>query len=165
LEIIEASWLFAVSPSLVSVVLHRQSIVHAIVEFADGSMKAQLSVPDMRLPIANALMYPRRVSADLPRLRIHDVGALTFEEVDESRYPSIGVALQAAASGGAAPAVLNGANEIAVERFLGDEIRFTDIVPLVEETLSRHNNRGASTVDEIVEADAWARETCRGLIP
>jgi 1-deoxy-D-xylulose-5-phosphate reductoisomerase len=165
LEIIEASWLFGVSTSLVNVVLHRQSIVHALVEFADGSIKAQLSVPDMRFPIANALMYPQRMCADLPRLRIHEIGSLTFEQVDEDRYPSLGVALQAAATGGASPTVLNGANEIAVERFLANEIRFTDIVPLIEATLDRHKNGSVSSVEEIFEADAWARETCAGLTP
>jgi len=163
LEIIEASRLFGVPPSLVTVALHRQSIVHALVEFADGSMKAQLSVPDMRLPIVNALMYPERVCADLPRLRIQELGALTFEPVDESRYPSLPLALQAAEAGGAYPAVLNGANEIAVERFLAGGIRFTDLVPLVEETLHRHHDDATDSIEAIIAADAWARETCRGL--
>ena len=163
LEIIEASRLFGMPPSLVTVVLHRQSIVHALVEFADGSIKAQLSVPDMRLPIVNALMYPERVCADLPRLRVQELGALTFEPVDESRYPSIPLALQAAEAGGAYPAVLNGANEIAVERFLAGGIRFIDLVPLVEETLDRHHDDAPDSIEAIMAADAWARETCRGL--
>jgi 1-deoxy-D-xylulose-5-phosphate reductoisomerase len=135
LEIIEASRLFDVPASCVSVVVHRQSIVHALVEFIDGSVKAQLSVPDMRLPILNALMYPERVAIDLPRLEIARLGALTFEPVDDVRYPSISLARHAAEAGGTFPTVLNGANEVAVERFLAGSIRFTDIVPLVAETL------------------------------
>jgi len=163
LEIIEASWLFGVPQAKVSAVLHRQSIVHALVEFADGSIKAQLSVPDMRLPIMNALMYPERVDAELPRLQIQHLGALTFEPIDEVRYPSIPIARGAAEAGGAYPVVLNAANEIAVERFLDGEIRFTDIVALVAETIALHHDEGASSIEEILTADAWARETCRGL--
>ena len=163
LEIIEASWLFAVPQSKVSVVLHRQSIVHALVEFADGSIKAQLSVPDMRLPIMNALTYPERPCLDLPRLQIQHLGTLTFEPVDEVRYPSIPIARGAAQAGGAYPVVLNAANEVAVERFLAGEIRFTDIVALVAETIALHRNQGAASIDEILAADGWARETCRGL--
>jgi len=163
LEIIEASWLFGVPQSKVSVVLHRQSIVHALVEFADGSIKAQLSVPDMRLPIMNALMYPQRVCADLPRLQIHHLGSLTFEPIDEIRYPSIPIARGAAEAGGAYPVVLNAANEVAVERFLDGEIRFTEIVPLVAETLALHRDDHGGSIEEILAADAWARETCSGL--
>jgi len=163
LEIIEASWLFEVPQSKVSVVLHRQSIVHALVEFADGSIKAQLAVPDMRLPIMNALLYPDRVDADLPRLQIQHLGALTFEPIDEYRYPSIPIARGAAEAGGAYPVVLNAANEVAVERFLGGEIAFTDIVALVAETIALHHDQGASSIEEILAADGWARETCRGL--
>jgi len=163
LEIIEASWLFGVPQSKVSVVLHRQSIVHALVEFTDGSIKAQLSVPDMRLPIMNALMYPERVCVDLPRLRIQHLGSLTFEPIDEIRYPSIPIARGAAEAGGAYPVVLNAANEVAVERFLDREVGFTDIVALVAETIALHRDQGASSIEEILAADAWARDTCRGL--
>ena len=163
LEIIEASWLFGVPQSKVSVVLHRQSIVHALVEFIDGSIKAQLSVPDMRHPIMNALTYPERVHADLPRLQIHHLGTLTFEPIDEIRYPSIPIARGAAEAGGAYPVVLNAANEIAVERFLAGEIGFTDIVPLVAETLALHRDDHSGSLEEILAADTWARETCRSL--
>ncbi len=163
LEIIEASWLFGVPQSKVSVVLHRQSIVHALVEFADGSIKAQLSVPDMRLPIMYALMYPERPCADLPRLQIQHLGSLTFEPIDEVRYPSIPIARGAAEAGGAYPVVLNAANEVAVERFLDGEVGFTDIVPLVAETIALHNDQGAASIEEILAADLWARETCRQL--
>ncbi len=163
LEIIEASWLFGVPQSKVSVVLHRQSIVHALVEFTDGSVKAQLSVPDMRYPIVNALMYPERVCADLPRLQVQHLGSLTFEPIDEIRYPSIPIARGAAEAGGAYPVVLNAANEVAVERFLEGEIGFTDIVPLVAETIALHRDDHGGSIEEIRAADAWARATCREL--
>ena len=163
LETIEASWLFGVPTSLVSIAIHRQSIVHSLVEFTDGSVKAQLAVPDMRLPIINALSYPERIDAGLPRLDIPRLGSLTFEPVDEERYPAIGVARMAAAAGGTYPAVLNAANEVAVERFLAREVRFTDIVPLVTETLDRHRQHGDAEADDILAADAWARRICREL--
>lgn len=164
LEIIEASWLFDMPPSAISIALHRQSIVHALVEFVDGSIKAQLAVPDMRLPILNALMYPERVGADLPKLDVRNLGSLTFEPVDDNRYPSIPLARSAAEAGGTCPTVLNAANEVAVDRFLAGEIRFTDIVPLVQRTLDRHNHKtAAGTLEEIEAADAWARRACRTL--
>jgi 1-deoxy-D-xylulose-5-phosphate reductoisomerase len=164
LEIIEASLLFDVSPAMVSVVLHRQSIVHALVEYADGSLKAQLAVPDMRIPILNALTYPERAAAELPRLDIAHLGALTFEPVDAARYPAVALAREAAGAGETYPAVLNAANEVAVARFLECEIRFTDIIPLVARTLERHNQSGHG-FDEILAADAWARDYCAQLPP
>ncbi|MPZ13943.1 MAG: 1-deoxy-D-xylulose-5-phosphate reductoisomerase [Chloroflexi bacterium] len=174
LEIIEASWLFDIPPAQVAVVLHRQSIIHALVEFIDGTFKAQLAVPDMRLPIANALTYPERVFADLPRLDIARLGMLSFEPVDDRKYPSIEVARRAAEAGGTHPAVLNAANEVAVERFLAGDVRFTDIVPLVATTLDRYAERSRSTdewasaadsIEAVLTADAWARATCRELQP
>jgi 1-deoxy-D-xylulose-5-phosphate reductoisomerase len=164
LEIIEAALLFDLPPRLVSVVLHRQSIVHALVEYADGSLKAQLAVPDMRIPIVNALTYPDRAPADLPRLDVANLGELTFEPVDETRYPAVGLARQATDMGGTYPAVLNAANEIAVARFLAREIRFTEIIPLVARTLERHNQSGQG-FDEILAADLWARDYCARLSP
>ena len=162
LEIIEASWLFDVPTDYVHVVLHRQSIVHALVEFTDGSIKAQLSVPDMRLPIVNALMYPERVPLDLPRLDIAQLGTLTFEPIDGERYPALALARGAAQAGGTFPAVLNAANEVAVEQFLAGAVRFTDIIPLVAETLDRHNETGTDA-DDVIAADHWARATCLDL--
>lgn len=160
LEIIEASWLFGVPSSRVTVIVHRQSIVHALVEFRDGSVKAQLSVPDMRLAILYALSYPDRPNVELPRLDLLAVGSLTFEEVDEARYPAVGLARQAAAAGGTYPAVLNAANEVAVQRFLQGDIRFTDIVPLVRETLAHHDSRDDGDLEAVLGADNWAREAC-----
>jgi 1-deoxy-D-xylulose-5-phosphate reductoisomerase len=162
LEIIEASWLFDVPTDHVQVVLHRQSIVHALVEFTDGSIKAQLSVPDMRLPIVNALMYPERIPLDLPRLDITQLGTLTFEPIDGERYPALALARRAAQAGGTYPAVLNAANEVAVDRFLAGAVRFTDIIPLVAETLDRHNETGTDA-DDVFAADHWARATCLDL--
>ena len=163
LEIIEASWLFGVHPDQVDLTLHRQSIVHALVEFEDGSIKAQLSVPDMRLPILNALMYPERVGADLPRLDLHQIGALTFEPVDYARFPAVGLARQAARAGGTHPAVLNAANEIAVDHFLQGDLAYTDIVPLVAATMDRHVGSGLE-IDAVLDADLWARSECARLI-
>ncbi|HZT06603.1 MAG TPA: 1-deoxy-D-xylulose-5-phosphate reductoisomerase [Chloroflexota bacterium] len=162
LEIIEASWLFNVPAPRVALALHRQSIVHALVVFADGSVKAQLAVPDMRLPIAAALLDPHHVDLDLPRLAIAELGALTFEPVDERRYPAVALARAAAAAGGLHPAVLNAANEVAVDRFLRREVRFTQITALVAATLDRYQEDGAE-VEELFAVDAWARETCRTL--
>ncbi len=164
LEIIEAALLFDLPPAKVAVVLHRQSIVHAMVEYADGSLKAQLAVPDMRIPILNALTYPDRANAELPRLDITQLGSLTFEPIDEERYPAVALARQAADAGGSYPAVLNAANEVAVARFLAGDVRFTDIVPLVARTLERHNQTGAG-FDEILAADKWARAYCEDLSP
>jgi 1-deoxy-D-xylulose-5-phosphate reductoisomerase len=164
LEIIEAALLFDVQPAIVSVVLHRQSIVHAMVEYADGSFKAQLAVPDMRIPILNALTYPERANAELPRLNVAQLGSLTFEPIDEVRYPAVPLARQAAAAGGTYPAVLNAANEVAVARFLAGDVPFTDIIPLVACTLDRHNESGVG-FDEILAADAWARAYSGNLSP
>lgn len=158
LEIIEASWLFGVPTSRVSVVVHRQSIVHALAEFVDGSIKAQMSVPDMRLAILYGLSYPERQSVNLPRLDLFSLGSLTFEPVDEARYPSVALARQAAGAGGTYPAVLNAANEIAVELFLAGAIRFTDVVALVKEVLGRHDSDGGCDLDSVLAADRWARE-------
>jgi 1-deoxy-D-xylulose-5-phosphate reductoisomerase len=148
----------------VSVVLHRQSIVHALVEFVDGSVKAQLAVPDMRLPIIDALTHPRRLDVGLPRLDIAQLGTLTFEPVDDSRYPSVALARGAANAGGTHPAVLNAANEVAVERFLRGSLRFTEIVPLVAATLDRYVEEGDGTED-VFAADAWGRRIATQLSP
>ncbi|MSQ23423.1 MAG: 1-deoxy-D-xylulose-5-phosphate reductoisomerase [Chloroflexi bacterium] len=164
LEIIEASWLFGVPASRVSVVLHRQSIVHALVEFKDGSLKAQLSVPDMRLAILYGLSYPERPNVDLPRLDLVGAGALTFEAIDEDRYPAVALSRQAAGAGGTYPAVLNAANEVAVEQFLHGAIGFMDIVSLVKETLGGHQSGWETDLPSVIDADRWAREACRGLL-
>ncbi|HEY3115650.1 MAG TPA: 1-deoxy-D-xylulose-5-phosphate reductoisomerase, partial [Chloroflexota bacterium] len=163
LEIIEASWLFSVPASMVSVMLHRQSIVHAVVEFRDGSSKAQLSTPDMRFPLLHALVYPERPSADLPTLDLLAAGGLTFEPVDDERYPALHLAREVAEAGSSYPAALNAANEIAVERFLTGDLGFTQIVPVVKRTLDLHQPEKDRSLAAILAVDSWARAVAREM--
>lgn len=157
-EVIEAHWLFGLPWEKIEVVVHPQSIIHAMVEFADGSMKAQLSPPDMRLPIQYALFHPNRVhNGALARFNPVETGQLTFEELDVSRYPCFRLALEAGKTGATYPAVLSAADEVAVERFLAGAIGFTDIPALLEDVLSRHQPVSAPGLEEILEADDWAR--------
>ncbi|MCS6923635.1 MAG: 1-deoxy-D-xylulose-5-phosphate reductoisomerase, partial [Fimbriimonadales bacterium] len=157
LEVIEAHHLFGLRPEQISVLIHPQSIVHALVEFVDGSVIAQLSVPDMRLPIQYALTYPDRVDTQLPRLRLEEVGQLTFEAPDPVRYPCLRLAYEALYAGGTMPAVLNAANEVAVRAFLDRQIRFTDIARLVEQAMHAHTPIPA-TLEHVLQADEWARQ-------
>jgi 1-deoxy-D-xylulose-5-phosphate reductoisomerase len=161
LEVIEARWLFDVPPERVDVVVHPQSIVHSLVEFRDGQVLAQLSVPDMRAPIALALSYPERLPLDLPRLDLAAVGRLEFEAPDRKRFPCLDLAWAALAGDEAAPAVLNAANEVAVRAFLERRVPFPAIAATNEAVLAEHlARRGVSEVVElgdVLEADAWAR--------
>ena len=156
-EVIEARWLFGLPPDRVDVVIHPQSIVHALVEFVDGSVVAQLSVPDMRLPLLYALSHPERWSADLPRLELSALGDLHFEAPDPARSPGLTLARRALAMGGTAPAVLNAADEEAVRLFLEGSIRFGEISPLLDEVLEEHRPVCPITLDGVMEADRWAR--------
>jgi 1-deoxy-D-xylulose-5-phosphate reductoisomerase len=158
LELIEACWLFDLPPERVEVVIHRQSIVHSLVEFRDGATLAQLSPPDMRLPIQYALLYPERPQNDLPRLDLAGVGRLTFEHPDEDRFPALRLAREAAAAGGTLPAVMSAANEEAVGLFLEERIRFDAIATCIECVMSRHTRIERPTVAEVLAADLWARE-------
>ncbi|MDW8104747.1 MAG: 1-deoxy-D-xylulose-5-phosphate reductoisomerase [Armatimonadota bacterium] len=160
LEVIEAHWLFGISADRVQVLIHPQSIVHALVEMRDGSVLAQLGLPDMRLPIQYALLYPERVDTGLPRLDLTRTGTLTFFEPDPRRYPALQLARDALAAGGTMPAVMNAANEVAVARFLKGEIRFTDIIPCVREVMGRHQPV-PPTLEAVQQADSWAREQTR----
>jgi 1-deoxy-D-xylulose-5-phosphate reductoisomerase len=164
LEIIEAHFLFGVPYEGIGVWVHPQSIVHALVEFTDGSVVAQLGLPDMRLPIQYALTYPERWDGDLPVLPIERMAKLTFEEPDRSRFPSLDFAYQAGRQGGTAPAVMNAANEEAVASFLEDRIRFTRIFGLVGEALSRHSVQAIDRLETVLEADRWAREEVRKAV-
>ncbi len=158
-EAIEARWLFNVPMDRIEIVMHRESIVHSMVEFADGSVKAQLGEPDMRLPIQCALTYPERLSCDaVPRLNLARSKELHFAAPDFSRYPCLRLALQAGTKGGTWPAVLAAADEVAVDRFMRGEIRFTDIAKVTDETLSAHTGKADPSLDGVLEADAWARE-------
>lgn len=157
LEVIEAQHLFGLKLEQVEVLIHPQSIVHALVEFVDGSVIGQLGMPDMRLPIQYALLYPERVDARLPRLRLEQIGQLSFETPDPARYPCLKLAYEAARIGGTMPTVLNAANEVAVRAFLGGRIRFTDIPRMVEQAMEAHSPMPA-TLENALQADAWARE-------
>lgn len=157
LEVVEARWLFDVPVERISVLVHPESIVHSLVEFVDGNVMAQLSVPDMRLPIQYALTYPERVEADVRVLDLAAQKQLTFRAVDEKRFPCIGLGFEVAREGGTTGAVFNAANEVAVEAFLGERLGFSGIYPLVRRVLDRHVKRVADSLDDILEADRWAR--------
>jgi len=163
LELIEAHHLFGLPLDRVEVVVHPQSVIHSIVEFVDGSAKAQLSNPDMRLPIGLALSYPERLPGVVPRTVFADVGRLDLQPLDSRRFPAVGLAREAAARGSGFPAVLNAANEEAAAAFLAGEISFGTIVRAVEEALGAWPG-GASTLDEILEADGFARAHFRTRI-
>jgi 1-deoxy-D-xylulose-5-phosphate reductoisomerase len=158
-EVIEARWLFDLPWEKIEVVVHPQSIIHAMVEFTDGSVKAQLSPPDMRLPIQYALFYPQRVKNDtLPHFNPVETGALTFEALDVARYPCFQLALEAGRKGLTYPAVLSAADEVAVELFLAGAIGFTAIPNLVEWVLSKHDPISNPNLEDIFEIDDWARK-------
>ncbi|MBA7628034.1 1-deoxy-D-xylulose 5-phosphate reductoisomerase [subsurface metagenome] len=160
LEIIEAHWLFSMPYDRIDVLVHPQSIIHSMVEFIDGSIKAQLSCPDMRLPIQYALSYPERLAnPQLPRLDWSLVKNLDFELPDYDRFPCLQLAIEAGKQGGTYPAVLCAADEVAVELFLDGRIRFTDIAGLIERTLEQHQLVAKPSLEEIEAADAWGRET------
>lgn len=159
LEIVEAHWLFGVDPSQIEVVIHPQSIVHSMVEFEDGSVIAQMGLPDMRLPIQYALLYPERVNTGLPRLDITAQAKLTFARPDPERYPALSLAYRAAEQGGTMPAVMNAANEVAVGLFLDRRIGFLDIVRTIREVMAGHEPVQDPTLDQVLDADSRARET------
>jgi 1-deoxy-D-xylulose-5-phosphate reductoisomerase len=159
LEMIEARWLFDIEMARVRVVVHPQSIVHSMVEFVDGSIIAQISTPDMCLPIQYALTYPERVKSDRVQTNLAKIGSLTFEEPDVQRFGSLNLARRAGETGGTLPAVLNAANEVAVEAFVNRKISFPQITELVEHTMKRHEVVAHPTLAQILEADLWARRT------
>lgn len=162
-EAIEAHHLFQLSMDAIEILIHPQSIMHSLVEFIDGSVLAQLSWPDMRLPIQYALTYPHRAAMDLPPLRLEDK-ALTFEAPDFHQFPCLQLALQAGRAGGVTPAVLNAANEVAVEAFLAERIPFSKISQIVTEVLQEHSPQSHPALDEILEADRRAREAAGALV-
>ncbi|HSY20412.1 MAG TPA: 1-deoxy-D-xylulose-5-phosphate reductoisomerase [Candidatus Acidoferrales bacterium] len=157
LEMIEARWLFDIEMARVGVVVHPQSIVHSMVEFVDGSLIAQLSTPDMCLPIQYALTYPERAASERVQTNFPKIGTLTFEEPDTERFPAIDLARRAGEIGGTLPAVLNAANEIAVEAFVNRKINFPQITETVRRTMDAHKIVAHPTLEQILEADAWAR--------
>jgi len=165
LEMIEARWLFDIEMGRVGVVVHPQSIIHSMVEFVDGSILAQISTPDMCLPIQYALTYPDRAKSDRVQTNLPALGTLTFEQPDESKFPALALARWAGETGGTLPAVLNAANEIAVEAFMHRKISYLDIAETVRRTMEQHQVIPAPSLDQILAADTWARSHARSLIP
>ena len=164
LEMIEARWLFDIEMARVTVVVHPQSVVHSMVEFVDGSVVAQLSTPDMCLPIQYALTYPERAASNRVQTNFAKLGQLTFEEPDVDRFPAIALARRAGEIGGTLPAVLNAANEVAVEAFVNRKIGFSQITETVTRTMEAHQVVTQPTLPQILDADSWARrETASSL--
>jgi 1-deoxy-D-xylulose-5-phosphate reductoisomerase len=161
LEMIEARWLFDIGIDRVGVLVHPQSVIHSMVEFVDGSILAQLSTPDMCLPIQYALTYPDRVRSHRVQTDFAKIGSLTFEEPDTERFPALLLARQAGEVGGTLPAVLNAANEVAVEQFCNRTISFPQITETVARTMAEHRVIAHPAIDQILAADAWAREAAR----
>ncbi len=164
LEVIEARWLFDVTPERIGVVIHPQSIVHSFVEWVDGSVIAQISPNDMRFPILYALTHPERVQTPMPKLDLASLGKLELEPLDERRYPAVTLAYAALRAGGTAPAVLNAANEVAVAAFLEGKIPYRSLVPVVERVLADHPVSPASTLEAVLEADREARRRAADLV-
>ncbi|MEJ2183130.1 MAG: 1-deoxy-D-xylulose-5-phosphate reductoisomerase [Nitrospirota bacterium] len=156
LEVIEAHHLFDLGPERIGVVVHPQSIVHSLVEFVDGSLLAQLSVPDMRGAIAYALSYPQRLDGVIERLDLAEVGTLSFHEPDTERFPCLAYAYEALRAGGTMPAVLNAANEVAVEAFLQGRLAFTDIPVVIRQSMGEHTAARADDLEAVLEAHRWA---------
>jgi 1-deoxy-D-xylulose-5-phosphate reductoisomerase len=156
-EIIEARWLFDIPVEKIEVLIHPESIIHSIVEFVDGSMIAQLGEPDMCLPIQYALTYPERVAGIAKALRLEDIGTLNFEKPNLQTFRALTLGYEVARTGGTAPVVFNAANEAAVEEFLAGRIKFVNIVEIIENCLNRHNVKPTICLEDVLEADSWAR--------
>ena len=164
LEVIEASVLFGLPVEQIEVYIHPQSIIHSLVEFVDGSVLAQLGVPDMRVPIAYALTYPRRLPLNSDFLDLSQIARLTFERPDLERFPALRLGYEAARAGGTMPAVLNAANEVAVAAFLAEELPFLGIPRIVAETMAAHEVKPLLTLEQVLAVNQWAREYALGLI-
>lgn len=158
LEVIEAHWLFGLPPSKIKVLIHPQGIVHAMVQYKDGTVLAHMAPPDMRIPIAHALFYPEEVPMALGSLSFGEIPCLTFEEPDLERFPALKLAYEALGRGGTLPAVLNASDEVAVDAFIKGMIRFDQIVRIVEEVMEEHDPFDPQTPEELIEADRWARK-------
>ena len=163
LEVIEAKWLFDMPASQINIVIHRESIIHSLVEYRDGSVMAQLGLPDMRTPISYALNYPKRVPLDPPLLDLGTIGQLNFAQPDFTKFPCARLAFDALTDGGGLPATLNAANEVAVQAFLEESIAFLDIPKIIEETMMMYTPQEIRTVEDALEIDRWAREKASAL--
>ncbi|HVN56794.1 MAG TPA: 1-deoxy-D-xylulose-5-phosphate reductoisomerase [Bacteroidales bacterium] len=164
LEVIEAKWLFNLRPDQIEVIIHPQSLIHSFVHFSDGSVKAQLGMPDMRVPILYALSYPDRLKSDLPRLDFNRCGNLTFFEPDQSRFRNLALAYEAMKRGGNIPCIMNAANEVAVHSFLDEEIRFTDIPEIIEYAMTTTEPPDKISVETIEKSDSEGRLAAREYI-
>ncbi|MCK5451136.1 MAG: 1-deoxy-D-xylulose-5-phosphate reductoisomerase, partial [Candidatus Omnitrophica bacterium] len=158
LELIEARWLFNVLPEKIKIIIHPEAIIHSMVEFIDGTISASLFCPDMRFPILRALSYPDIVKSDLPRVDFSVTNNFSFGSPDEGKFPALKVAFDALEKGGTVPAVLNSANEKAVNMFLEEKIKFTDIVRIVEEITEKHKRISEPLLEDIISAHKWAAE-------
>ena len=164
LEVIEAGWLFGIPVTAIDVLIHPQSIVHSLVEYGDGTVIAQLGAPDMRIPIAYALSFPRRLPRTEPLLDLSRTGALEFSKPDPERFPSLKLAYAAAQKGGTMPAVINAANECAVAAFIDGRIGFTDICHVSKRVFDRHCIQDEPEIEAVLAADRWAREEAEQII-
>ena len=164
LEVIEARWLFEIPSNQIEMVIHRESIIHSLVEYCDGSVIAQLGFPDMRTPIAYALNYPERIPLEPPLLDLGKIGNLTFYPSDFEKFPCSKLAYEALEGGGGLPATLNAANEIAVQAFLNNEIAFLDISRLIRDTMNAYTPQALMTIEDALEIDRWAREKASDLV-
>ena len=158
LEVIEAKWLFGLRPNQIDVVVHPQSIVHSLVQFEDGSLKAQMGLPDMRLPIQFALGYPNRLKSDFPRFNFLDYPTLTFEQPDTETFRNLPLAFDALNRGGNAPCIINAANEVAVDAFLHDQVSFLEISEIIETCLAKATFIKNPTYDDYVHTDEETRQ-------
>ncbi len=164
LEIVEARWLFDIPESQIDVLIHRESIIHSLVEYEDRSMIAQLGLPDMRTPISYAMRYPERMKLDLPSLDLTEIATLTFCQPDHERFPCLQLGYESLRVGGTMPATMNAANEIAVDAFLNGGIRFTDIPEIVRSTMDAHTAKSVESLDDALSADRWAREKADAFV-
>lgn len=164
LEVIEAHWLFNMPIAKIDVHIHPQSIVHSMVEYVDGSVIAQMGVPDMKTPIAYALSWPDRLPLKQPQLNLCQLAQLTFAEPDRMRFPCLELAYDALAAGGTVPAVMNAANEMAVAAFLDRQLSFNEIPKLIERVMAHHQREEITTVDRVLQADRWSRHQAKELI-
>ncbi len=164
LEVVEARWLFDVPPEQIEVLVHRESIIHSLVEYSDGSVIAQLGLPDMRTPISYAMNYPARMPLEPPPLDLARIGKLTFHRPDHDRFPCLGLGYESLRVGGTMPATLNAANEIAVAAYLSERIGFLDIANVIRTTMDAHRPVDVDSLDTALEADRWAREKAGALV-
>jgi 1-deoxy-D-xylulose-5-phosphate reductoisomerase len=163
LEVIEAKWLFDLEFADIDVIVHPQSVVHSLVEYHDHSTIAELGVPDMKVPIQHVLTYPERINNNLESLDLAQIGKLSFEEPQTDLFPCLSYAYQAGEIGGTMPAVLNAANEVAVAKFLEGQLKFVQIPELIKQVMAEHQVINKPDLDDIMEADKWARKTAEEM--